>query len=193
MRKVSLERNTPAVLGGILPMIVGLVLLSISAYGQETASLLGTVTDQTGAAVPSAKILITNTDTGLVRSTTTNTTGSYAARELSFGHYQVRAEAAGFKAAERTGITLNVNDTFRADMALQVGESKESVTVEANAVQVQADTNEVSQTITACRGCRSGHQRPQRHSIGGVGARRRIHASGFRLPHGSKPEPLHLF
>ena len=149
MRKVSLERNTPAVLGGILPMIVGLVLLSISAYGQETASLLGTVTDQTGAAVPSAKILITNTDTGLVRSTTTNTTGSYAARELSFGHYQVRAEAAGFKAAERTGITLNVNDTFRADMALQVGESKDSVTVEANAVQVQADTNEVSKTITA--------------------------------------------
>ena len=57
-------------------------------------------------------------------------------------------EAAGFKAFEQTGITLNVNDTVRADATLQVGESKESVTVEANAVQVQSDTSEVSQTIT---------------------------------------------
>ena len=58
-------------------------------------------------------------------------------------------EAAGFKSFERTGITLNVNDTARADATLQIGESKDSVIVEANAVQVQADTNEVSQTITA--------------------------------------------
>ena len=112
---------------------------------------MGTVTDPSGAAVPSAKITITNTETGLVRSTTTNTTGSYAARELAIGHYNVRVEAPGFKAYERTGITLNVNDTVRADAALQVGESKESVTVEANAIQVQADTNEVSQTITAAQ------------------------------------------
>ena len=48
----------------------------------------------------------------------------------------------------RLGITLNVGDTVRADAPLQVGEAKESVTVEANAIQVQADTNEVSQTIT---------------------------------------------
>jgi hypothetical protein len=149
MRKVSLETSTRFVLGKILPLIVGLALLGVSAYGQDTASILGTVTDPTGAAVPSAQITITNTDTGIVRSTTANATGTYAARDLSFGHYKVRAEAPGFKATERTGITLEVNDTLRADMALQVGESKESVTVEANAIQVQADTNEVSQTITA--------------------------------------------
>src|SRR5271157_1877593 len=134
-----------------LLLVLGIVLLSIAAYSQDTASLLGTVTDPSGSAVPNATVVITNTDTGIVRSTTTNTTGSFAARDLSFGHYKVRVEATGFKAYEQTGITLNVNDTVRTDAKLQVGESKESVTVEANAVQVQADTNEVSQTITAAQ------------------------------------------
>ena len=160
-------------------LLLGLVLLSTVAYGQGTASIVGTVTDPSGAAVPNAKITITNTETGLVRSTTTNTTGSYAARELAIGHYNVRVEAPGFKAYERTGITLNVNDTVRADAALQVGESRESVTVEANAVQVQADTNEVSQTITAAQVVGSRHQRPQRHPACGSGARRRSLHSGF--------------
>src|ERR1019366_8606261 len=131
-----------------LMLMLGIVLLSTVAYSQDTASILGTVTDQAGGAVPNAKIAITNTDTGIVRSTTTNATGSYAAHELSFGHYAVKVEAPGFKSYERTGITLNANDTIRADASLQVGESKDSITVEANAVQVQADTNEVSQTIT---------------------------------------------
>ena len=118
-------------------------------YGQETASVVGTVTDPSGAAVPGAKITITNTETGFVRLTASNTTGSYGARELPIGRYVIRVEAQGFKAFERTGVTLNVNDTVRADAPLQVGTAQESVTVEANAIQVQADTNEISQTITA--------------------------------------------
>jgi hypothetical protein len=132
-----------------LLLLLGLALLSTVAYSQGTASIVGTVTDQSGEAVPSAKITITNTDTGLVRLTTTNATGSYAARELSIGHYTVRVEVPGFKTSEQTSITISVNDTVRADASLQVGETRDSVTVEANAVQVQADTNEVSQTITA--------------------------------------------
>jgi hypothetical protein len=126
-------------------------LISAIAYGQETASIVGTVTDPTGASVPGAKITITNTETGLVRASTTNATGNYTARELTIGHYTVQVEAPGFKTSTKTGITLNVNDTVRADASLQVGESRESVTIEANAVQVQADTNEVSQTITAAQ------------------------------------------
>src|ERR1039458_7298994 len=132
-----------------LLLILSLVLLSTIAYGQDTGSIVGTVTDQSGSAVPSAQVTITNTDTGIVRATTTNATGNYSAHDLSFGHYSVRVEAPGFKQSDRTGITLAVNDTIRADASLQVGQAKESVTVEANAVQVQSDTNEVSQTITA--------------------------------------------
>ncbi|HXK05265.1 MAG TPA: TonB-dependent receptor [Verrucomicrobiae bacterium] len=136
---------------GSLLFLLGLILLCTAAYSQETASIVGTVTDQSGAGVPNAKITVTNTDNGFVRNTTTNATGNYSANALAFGHYSVRVEAAGFKAYERTGITLNVNDTVRADAPLQVGESKESITVEANAIQVQADSNEVSQTITAAQ------------------------------------------
>jgi hypothetical protein len=131
-----------------LLLMLGLVLLSTVAYSQETASIVGTVTDQSGAPVPNAKVTITNTDTGIVRSITTNAAGSYAAGELEIGHYDVSVEVTGFKTSRQNGITLNVGDTVRSDAILQVGESKETVTVEANVVQVQADSNEVSQTIT---------------------------------------------
>jgi hypothetical protein len=136
---------------GSMVLLLGLALLTAVAYGQETASIVGTVTDPTGAAVPDAKVTITNTDTGLTRPAATNATGNYAARELPIGHYSVKVEVTGFKAYLQTGITLNVNDTVRADASLQIGQTQESVTVEANAIQVQADTNEVSQTVTAAQ------------------------------------------
>jgi hypothetical protein len=144
-RNLHIPRGLPS---GLI-LLLGLALLNTVAYSQETASIVGTVTDPTGAAVPGARITITNSETGIVRSTATNATGSYAAHELAIGHYNVKVEAPGFKTYERTAITLNVNDTARADVPLQVGEARESVTVEANAIQVQADSNEVSQTITA--------------------------------------------
>jgi hypothetical protein len=148
MRKVLFATRTYPMWRISLLLMLGLVLLSTVAYSQETASIVGTVTDQTGAAVPGAKITITNMDTGIVRSSTSNSTGSYNAPELAVGKYKVRVEAAGFKAYEQVGVALNVGDTVRADAPLQVGESKESVTVEADAIAVQAETNDVSQTIT---------------------------------------------
>jgi hypothetical protein len=132
-----------------LVLLLGLGVWSHVGYCQETASIVGTVVDPSGAYVPQAKVTITSTETGLVRSTATNETGNYAAPQLGIGHYTVRVEATGFKTYSRTGITLNVDDTVRIDAALQVGEASETVTVEANAIQVQADTNEVSQTINA--------------------------------------------
>lgn len=148
MRNVPIATSRDPILRMCLLLILGLVLLSTMAYGQGTANIVGTITDPSGSAIPGAKVTITNTDTGWVRDTTTNSSGSYAAHELPIGHYNVRVEAPGFKASERTGITVNVEDTIRVDTALQVGESRESIIVEANAVEVQADSNEISQTIT---------------------------------------------
>jgi hypothetical protein len=147
MQKVPFRTSTQMLRIALL-LTLGLALLSSVAYGQGTASIVGTVTDSSGAAVPSAQVTITNTGTGFVRSTQTNNTGNYAARELPIGQYDVKVEAQGFKTYQTTGVTLNVNDTVRADAALQLGALQESVTVEANAVQVQSETNEVSQTIT---------------------------------------------
>src|SRR5690348_8456203 len=130
----------------LLPLLVG-VLFSGSAMAQ-TATIVGTVTDPTGASVPGAKVTITNTATGTSRTVTSNQAGNYDAPDLNIGTYTVKSEMSRFKAYERTGITLNVNATVRVDIPLQIGAAQESVTVEANAVQVQSDTSEQSNVIT---------------------------------------------
>lgn len=117
-------------------------------FGQGTGTLIGTVSDPAGSVVPNAKITITNTATGLSRGLVSNSAGSYEAPDLQIGSYSLRAEVPGFKAYSQTGIVLNVSATVRADVHLEVGATQESITVEANATQVQADTNEVSSLIT---------------------------------------------
>lgn len=128
--------------------ILSLLLLvgSFQALAQE-ATLLGTVTDPSGAAVPNVSVTITNADTGTVTHLTTNDVGQYVAPDLQIGHYTVQARSANFKLAEQKGIVLQVGDRHRADFQLQLGNAQESVTVEANAVQVQSDTGEISSVI----------------------------------------------
>jgi hypothetical protein len=131
-------------------LILGLVaILGSPAPGQGTAAIVGTVTDPTAAVIPNANITITNTDTGLVRTTVSNSTGNFNAPELPIGHYQLHVEAQGFKSYERKDITLNVGETVRVDIPLVIGNVGQSITVEENALQVQADTNDISQTITS--------------------------------------------
>ncbi len=124
-----------------------LAVFATSAFAQE-ATIVGTVTDPTGAAVPNASITITNLETGLARTLTTSGSGEYVAPDLHIGHYSVRAEVAGFKVTEQKNVVLAVGDRARVDMKLQVGSNKEEVTVEAAAIAVQADTGEVSDVIT---------------------------------------------
>jgi Carboxypeptidase regulatory-like domain len=121
--------------------------ISLQAFGQE-ATIVGTVTDPSGSVVPNVAITITSVDTGEVRNSVTNDTGQYVVPGLPIGHYNVSAKATGFGPAARNGIVLNVNDRTRVDFVMKVGATQESVTVEANAVQVQADTGEVSDVIT---------------------------------------------
>jgi len=123
------------------------VLFAIPALAQE-ATIVGTVTDPSGAAVPNAAITITNTDTGVTRDLPTNGDGQYVAPDLHIGRYIVRAKATGFKAAEQKDLVLAVGDRTRVDFKLQVGSAQETITVEANAVTVQTDSGEVSNLIT---------------------------------------------
>src|SRR5271156_4131202 len=134
-----------------IPMlfVLWLVALSTVAYGQGSATIVGTVTDPTGAVVANANLTITNVGAGFGRTTTSNSTGNYSAPELTPGHYLVLAEPAGFKSYEQKDVMLDVGVTVRVNAALQVGAVGQSVTVEANSLQVQADTSDVSQTITS--------------------------------------------
>jgi hypothetical protein len=128
-------------------LLVFLLAASVYTFGQE-ATIVGTVTDPSGAAVPNASVTITNTETGQVRNLSSNTEGQYVAPDLRIGHYTVRAEAKGFKTAERKDFTLQVGDRARIDFPMQVGTAQEMITVEATAVAVQSDTGEVSQMVT---------------------------------------------
>ena len=138
-------RNWPLV--AFLLLFLSVTVLGLPAFGQE-ATIVGTVTDSSGLVVPNATIIVTHTNTGQARSLKTNDAGQYVAPDLNIGNYMVRAEATGFKAAEKKNIVLNVNDRTRIDFVMQVGSVSESVTVEANAVAVQADSGDVSSVIT---------------------------------------------
>jgi len=127
-------------------LLTAFLVLASQAFAQE-ATIVGTVTDSTGAVVPGAVITVTSVDKGTTRNITTNNDGQYAAPSLAIGHYTVRAEAKGFKAAEQKGVELNVAERARVDFKLEVGNVQESVSVEANAVAVQTDTGEVSTVI----------------------------------------------
>jgi hypothetical protein len=122
-------------------------LFPFRAAAQE-ATIVGTVTDPTGAAVPNAAITVTNTDTGVVSHLTTNTAGDYVAADIHIGHYTVRAEATGFKVGERTDIVLAVGDRIRADFKLELGTTQQHITVEAAPVAVQTDSGEISHVVT---------------------------------------------
>ena len=125
-----------------------LVLFSASAvFAQEKATIVGTVTDPSGSVIPTAKVTVTNDGTGQVREIQTNSSGSFLVPDLSIGKYSLRAEASGFKTYHTTGITLNVGDTDRVDITMQVGQASETVTVEATAVTVQSDSSDLSQAL----------------------------------------------
>jgi len=124
-----------------------LLAVAFQASAQE-ATIVGTVMDPSGAMVPNAKIIIRNTDTGLLQQFQSNTAGEFVAPSLHIGHYLVRAEASGFKPVERKDVVLQVGDRIRLDFNLEVGNATEQVTVEAAPVAVQSDSSEVSHLIT---------------------------------------------
>ena len=121
-----------------------LVLAFAMVASAQEATIVGTVTDQSGAAVPGVQITLTNTATGQVRHIASNDSGQYVVASLGIGNYDIKAESSGFKTFEQNGVVLNQGDRARIDIALQVGETKESVNVEAIATRVQADSGEVS-------------------------------------------------
>jgi hypothetical protein len=130
-------------------LVLGALLwcLPFLALAQD-ASIVGTVTDPTGSVVPNVQIIITNIETGLTHTIKTNDTGQYVAPDLPIGHYTVKAEGSGFKAAEQKNVILNVGDRTRLDFQLQLGGTQETITVEADPVRVQTDSGEQSNVIT---------------------------------------------
>ena len=113
-----------------------------------TATIGGTVLDPTGAAVPNAKVTVTNTDRNQVaRQLTTDTTGVYSAPLLPIGNYSLKVEAAGFRIEEHPGIKLNVNDNLKINVTLQVGTTSETVEVSGAVQPVELGSSTSATTI----------------------------------------------
>ena len=138
----------PAPLTAWLAGIAMLLVLTTGAWGQDNASITGTVTDPTGAAVANATISLTNTATGRGRQVISNTAGQYLFANIGVGNYTLDVSAAGFQRYSKTGVVVNVAQTLAADVALKIGNTQETITVEANALQVQSESNEVSSLIS---------------------------------------------
>jgi hypothetical protein len=124
------------------------LLVPLGGSAQTLATIVGTVTDASGAVVPGAQITVVSGETGFVRKLVSNQDGNYTAARIPLGNYVVTAVASGFQRLTRTGIVLNAGQTLRVDLRLTVGSTQQQVTVQGNVSQVQTDTAEISNTVT---------------------------------------------
>jgi hypothetical protein len=121
-------------------LVALLFALSSGAIGQMVnATLLGTVTDASGAAVSSVRVTIRETNTGISRTSETNESGNYVFPDLPPGTYTVTAEQPGFKKETRPGVDVVVNTSVRIDLVLQPGSASETITVEAETPILQTE------------------------------------------------------
>ena len=128
-------------------MLLGLLWIS-TASAQDNATINGTVTDQTGALVPHASITLTNPATEQSRTSVSNDSGAFRFANVGVGTYALTVSASGFVKYSKSGIVVNVAQTLEENIKLDVGSQSQSVTVEADTLQVQTETNEVSNLIT---------------------------------------------
>ncbi|MGP0018060.1 MAG: carboxypeptidase regulatory-like domain-containing protein [Candidatus Sulfotelmatobacter sp.] len=126
-----------------------LFLLAASAVAQTTAGrILGTVTDQSGAAVGGATVVVTDVQRGISRTLTTDDSGGYVAPELLPGTYKVHVEAKGFKTSERPNIGVEVATDVRVDFALQPGQVSQVVVVEESVPLVNTTSSTLGGTLS---------------------------------------------
>ena len=127
-------------------VLLGALLLGTPLLKAQTAtgSISGAVQDESRAVVPNANVVITNVDTGVPRSLTTDGAGRYHAPGLLPGHYEVQAQAEGFQTAVRKGIQLTVGSELAINLSLQVGQVAQTTIVTAEAPLVETVTNTLS-------------------------------------------------
>jgi hypothetical protein len=116
-----------------------------AAMGQSTmGTLLGTVTDKTGAVISDATVKVTNTDEGTSRLVRTDSSGNYEAVNSKAGHYSVEVSNAGFKTELREGLELAARQTLRVDLALEVGQVSQNIEVKVAPETIDTETETVS-------------------------------------------------
>ena len=126
-----------------------LFCVSSTVFGQGTdlGTIRGTVTDSTGAVIPSATVTVTDALTNSARETKTNSQGNYEMFGLKPGTYRVVITAVGMSKKEITDIVLNGSDTVSADAVLKISAAQESVVVSMEAPAINTEDQTISQTL----------------------------------------------
>ena len=131
---------------------IGVFLLLSQGWVRAQAvngTIVGTVTDSTGAVIPAASVSITDVGTNTSRSIATDANGYYAFPNLPPGRYNVRVEKTGFATVQRSDVPLLVNSTIRVDLALQPGQVSETINVASTMPLLQTDTAKTGATFSA--------------------------------------------
>src|ERR1022692_694072 len=133
----------------LLGLSIGVFLACLPLFAQTyTGRILGTITDQTGAALTGAEVVITDVQRGITRTLTTDQAGEYVAPDLSPGIYKVRASAKGFKSVERPDLQLEVAKDMRIDLALQPGEITETIVVSGEVPLLDTTSSTLGGTLS---------------------------------------------
>src|ERR1700724_2538685 len=125
------------------------MLFGLSATAQQiTGSIRGSVVDPSGAAVQTASVSATQTETGLTRTAQTDHSGAYVLMELPVGHYRLQVEGKGFQTYIQQGIILDVNETATVPVRLAVGAETQKIEVQADAQLIQGTVTSLGKTIS---------------------------------------------
>jgi len=129
--------------------LVSLVLVSVAVAQTFRGTILGTVTDSSGAVVSGATVKVRNVDTGLERTAQTTPDGSYAVPELPIGTYDVTISQSGFETMVNKGVGVNVAAQSRVDAALKPGQVAQQVEVTGEVPQIETTSNDLGGILTA--------------------------------------------
>ncbi len=132
-------------------LLAALLGFTCPGFAQGTGTVHGTVTDRSGAAVPSAEVVATHVERGVSRSVMSNDAGEYVFNLLPVGTYTVRVQAKGFQSAERQGISLTTAQNVRTDFAVEIGNVSETVSVTAEATLVDTRSAQVGTLVDSRR------------------------------------------
>ncbi|MGH9674880.1 MAG: carboxypeptidase regulatory-like domain-containing protein, partial [Bryobacteraceae bacterium] len=124
-----------------------LLASSVLLAQQDMGVITGLVTDSSGAAIPGARVTVTNIETNEARAVQTSATGSYTAGPLRIGIYQVAIEHEGFKRAVVSNLRVSAQDRVRADVELTIGQVAESVSVLAEAPLLRSETSSLDYVV----------------------------------------------
>ena len=127
------------------------LLTPVPTAAQGSVTIFGSVTDSSGAVVPGATITVTNAQTAFERATVSDANGNYAISQLPGGVYTVKAELAGFKTFVQERVQVQVDENRRANVVMAVGQLTESVSVAAEAVQVDTRSGTLRDVVDSQR------------------------------------------